>query len=143
MSSDATAFTAEELDYLQSQHLGRLATVDASGAPQNNPVGFVIDPTTGKLGIGGLSLGTSRKFRNVLTNPNVAFVVDDLASIDPWTPRGIEIRGLAEPLTDVDPPMPGFSREVIRITPTWIGTWGLQPGTSFDMTVRRAASGTS
>lgn len=143
MSSDALAFTTEELDYLQSQHLGRLATVDGSGAPQNNPVGFVLDPTTSQLVIGGLSLGTSRKFRNVLTNPNVAFVVDDLASIDPWAPRGIEIRGLAEPLTNVDPPMAGFSREVIRITPTWIGTWGLQPGTSFDMTVRRAASRTS
>lgn len=140
MNSDALAFTAAEVDYLQSQHLGRLATVDSSGAPQNNPVGFVLDRATGQLVIGGLSMGSSRKFRNVLANPKVAFVVDDLASIDPWTPRGIEVRGLAEALADVDPPMPGFSSEVIRITPTWIGTWGLQPGTSFHMTVRQAAS---
>lgn len=143
MSVDGLAFTAAEVDYLQSQHLGRLATVDPSGAPRNNPVGFVVHRTTGQLVIGGLSMGTSRKFRNVLANPNVAFVVDDLASIEPWAPRGIEVRGRGEALVDVDPPMAGFSREVIRITPTWIGTWGLQPGTSFNLTVRRAAPSAS
>lgn len=34
------AFTDAELTYLRGQRLGRLATVDAAGAPQNNPVGF-------------------------------------------------------------------------------------------------------
>jgi pyridoxamine 5'-phosphate oxidase family protein len=58
-------------------------------------------------------------------------------------PRGVEVRGRGETLVDVDPPIAGFSREVIRITPTWIGTWGLQPGTSFNITVRRAVPGAS
>ena len=39
--------------------------------------------------------------------------------------RGIELRGTAEALTDVDPPIPGTSRAVIRIHPTRIITWGL------------------
>jgi pyridoxamine 5'-phosphate oxidase family protein len=142
MDRSAPTLTARELDYLRTQLLGRLATVDATGAPQNNPVGFVIDEATGQLLIGGLNMGTSRKFRNVTTNPNVAFVVDDLASTDPWTPRGVEVRGQAEALADVEPPMPGFSREIIRITPSWIGSWGVETD-SFHMTVRRADQGDS
>ena len=39
-------FTAKELEYLDSQTLGRLATVDPSGALQNNPVGFRVDEAT-------------------------------------------------------------------------------------------------
>jgi pyridoxamine 5'-phosphate oxidase family protein len=75
--------------------------------------------------IGGTQLGASRKFRNVRENPSVAFVVDDLASVDPWTVRGVEIRGTADAEEDVDPPMRGMSREVIRVRPEWIGSWGV------------------
>jgi pyridoxamine 5'-phosphate oxidase family protein len=32
----------------------------------------------------------SEKFRDARRRPEVAFVVDDLAAIDPWTPRGID-----------------------------------------------------
>jgi pyridoxamine 5'-phosphate oxidase family protein len=137
MERSAPTLTPQELDYLRTQRLGRLATVDGSGAPQNNPVGFVVDEATGQLLIGGLAMGSSRKFRNVTTNPKVAFVVDDLASTDPWTPRGVEVRGQAEALVDVEPPMRGFSREIIRITPSWIGSWGIETD-SFTMTVRRS-----
>jgi pyridoxamine 5'-phosphate oxidase family protein len=70
-------------------------------------------------------MGASRKFRNALANDQVALVVDDLATRDPWTVRGIEIRGTAVALEDVDPPVPYMSREVIRITPTWIASWGV------------------
>ena len=135
---DRLTLTPQELDYLRSQRLGRLATVDGRGAPQNNPVGFFIEEVTGQVLIGGFNLAQSRKFRNLGANPNVAFVVDDLASVDPWTPRGVEMRGRAEALTDADPPVPGFSRELIRITPDWIASWGLEPGTSYHMTIRRA-----
>jgi pyridoxamine 5'-phosphate oxidase family protein len=54
-------------------------------------------------------------------------VIDDLVSADPWTVRGVEIRGSATALADVDPPIAFMSREVIRVTPTWITTWGLDP----------------
>jgi pyridoxamine 5'-phosphate oxidase family protein len=118
------SFTTEERAYLGSQRLGRLATVDPNGAPQNNPVAFVLTDS-GQVLIGGYHMGDSRKFRNAAQNPNVAFVVDDLKSVDPWAPRMVEIRGTAEALDDADPPLPGMSREHLRITPTWIKSFGL------------------
>jgi pyridoxamine 5'-phosphate oxidase family protein len=119
--------TEAERAYLQSQPLARLATVDASGAPQNNPVGAFLDEETGDVIIGGHAMGASRKFRNVQRNGQVALVVDDLVSRDPWTVRGLEIRGAAVALEDVDPPVPFMSREVIRITPLWVTSWGVDP----------------
>ncbi|HWG63559.1 MAG TPA: PPOX class F420-dependent oxidoreductase [Streptosporangiaceae bacterium] len=124
------ALSPAELAYLRTQPLGRLATIDRAGNLQNNPVGFTVDEQTGQIIIGGRAMAASRKFRNVRRNPNVAFVVDDLASTNPWTARGVEFRGVAEALEDIDPPMPGMSREVIRITPSWIGSWGVEPGTT-------------
>jgi pyridoxamine 5'-phosphate oxidase family protein len=70
-------------------------------------------------------MGKSRKFRNVKGNPNVAFVVDDIASVDPWVVRMVEMRGTAKAIDDADPPMGGFSREVIRITPERVISFGL------------------
>ena len=119
--------TEAERAYLQSQPLARLATVDGAGAPQNNPVGAFLDEETGDIIIGGHAMGASRKFRNVQRNRQVALVIDDLVSPDPWTVRGLEIRGTAVALEDVDPPVPFMSREVIRITPTWVTSWGVDP----------------
>jgi Pyridoxamine 5'-phosphate oxidase len=59
---DRLSLTPVELDYLRSQRLGRLATVDGGGAPQNNPVGFFIDEATSQVLIGGFNLAQSRKF---------------------------------------------------------------------------------
>jgi pyridoxamine 5'-phosphate oxidase family protein len=118
-------FTPAELDYLATQHIGRLATVSPDGQVQNNPTNFFLDATGGTIVIGGGALGRSKKFRNVQRGSTVAFVVDDLATVDPWAPRGVEIRGTAVALTDQEPPLPGLSRETIRITPTTIVTWGL------------------
>jgi pyridoxamine 5'-phosphate oxidase family protein len=119
--------TEPERAYLQSQALARLATVDANGAPQNSPVGAFFDEETGDILIGGAAMGATRKFRNVEANGQVALVIDDLVSRDPWTVRGLEIRGTAVALVGVDPPVPFMSREVIRITPTWVASWGVDP----------------
>jgi pyridoxamine 5'-phosphate oxidase family protein len=121
------ALSEAERNYLKDQPLARLATVDAHGAPQNSPVGAFVDEATGDVLIGGAAMGDTRKFRNVKANGHVALVVDDLASRDPWTVRGLEIRGTAVALEDVDPPVPFMSREVIRITPTWVSSWGVDP----------------
>lgn len=118
-------FTQAELDYLATQPIGRLATVSPDGQVQNNPTNFFVDAEGGAIVIGGGALGKSKKFRNVQQGSTVAFVVDDLAAVEPWAPRGIEIRGKAEALTDQEPPVPGLSREIIRITPTKIVSWGL------------------
>ncbi len=137
MDQSTPKLTPSEVGYLRTQLLGRLATVDQDGAPQNNPVGFVLDESEGQLLIGGLNLGASRKFRNVIANPNVAFVVDDLASVDPWVPRGTRCVDGEKLSSTPEPPMPEFSREVIRITPLWIGSWGIETD-SLSMKVRRA-----
>ncbi|GIJ76618.1 pyridoxamine 5'-phosphate oxidase family protein [Micromonospora phaseoli] len=114
-----------ELEYLGTQRLGRLATVAPDGYPQNNPVGFFYNADLGTIDIGGHKLGDSRKFGNVRAHPKATLVVDDIASVQPWHVRGVEIRGDVEALVDVEPPMHGMSREVIRIYPARIRSWGL------------------
>ncbi|WIY06620.1 PPOX class F420-dependent oxidoreductase [Amycolatopsis mongoliensis] len=124
-------FTSAELGYLASQRIGRLATVSPDGQVQNSPTNFFVDAGTGTIVIGGGALSRSKKFRNVQQGSTVAFVVDDLATTDPWRPRGIEIRGTAAALADQEPPLPGLSREIIRITPSRIVSWGVDgPRTS-------------
>ena len=114
-----------ELTYLGTQRLGRLATLAPDGYPQNNPVGFFYNAELGTIDIGGHNLGDTRKFGNVRAHPKATLVVDDLASVRPWHVRGVEIRGDVEALVDVEPPMPGMSREIIRIHPARIRSWGL------------------
>jgi len=121
------SFTEAEREYLASQHLGRLSTVDPKGAPQNNPVGFSLNDDLGTIDIGGMRLASSRKFRNIQSNPNVAFVIDDLVSFRPWRVRGLEIRGQAETITGLEPQHQHFSGELIRIHPRRILSWGIEP----------------
>jgi pyridoxamine 5'-phosphate oxidase family protein len=118
---------ADVLAYLASQRLGRLATVDPQGAPQNNPVGFRYNAELGTIDIGGRNMGASRKFRNLARNPRVAFVVDDIASVQPWRVRCVEIRGRAEALRDVVPYARGMSAEIIRVYPERVISFGLDP----------------
>ena len=120
-------FTDVELEYLRSQRLGRLATLDPRGTLQNSPVGFQVDPGSGVIEIWGRDMGNTRKFHNVEANGQVAFVVDDLASVTPWVVRGIEIRGGAEALRDQSPPNAYMSCEVIRIHPRRVIAWGIGP----------------
>jgi pyridoxamine 5'-phosphate oxidase family protein len=92
-----STFTTAEVDYLASQPLGRVATVGRAGKPHVMPVGVFYDPDRETLVIGSAAdMVASKKFRDAQANPEVAVVVDDLASVDPWTPRGIEVRGRAE-----------------------------------------------
>jgi len=133
-------FTPAERNYLGTQRLGRLATVDADGAPQVNPVGFEYNAKTGTVDIHGRDLGATRKFRNVAATGRAAFVVDDIESLQPWRVRGIEIRGRAEALTDQDPGRAYYSREVIRIHPEQIFSWGIEPNAD-GMQKRTVAAG--
>ena len=114
-----------ELAYLAGQPLGRLVTLGPDGSPQARPVGFFLNRELGTIDVGGHHMGRSQKFRNVRRDARVTFVVDDLASIQPWAPRGIEVRGDAEAISGVEPPRPGFSGELIRIRPRRILTWGI------------------
>jgi len=91
-----SAFTETEIAYLRGQRLGRLATVGTGGSPHVVPVGFHLDDEGQTIEIGGHGLSRSKKWRDLRSNPRVAFVVDDLVSVRPWTVRGMEVRGRAE-----------------------------------------------
>ncbi|WP_280396953.1 PPOX class F420-dependent oxidoreductase [Nocardia carnea] len=117
--------TPEQIGYLSGQRLGRLATVDATGAPQNNPVGFRYNPDLGTIDIAGWNMGRSRKFRNLAKNDRVAFVVDDIASVQPWRVRCLEIRGTAEALTEVPTYIGTEPSELIRVHPERVIAFGL------------------
>ncbi|MFD7509261.1 PPOX class F420-dependent oxidoreductase [Streptomyces sp. NPDC059853] len=117
-------FSAPERAYLATQRLGRLATVDPSGQPQANPVGF-FPQDDGTVLIGGRAMGDTKKWRNLTVNPLLSLVVDDLASVQPWRVRGVEIRGVAQLLVGEHDLGPGFSPEVIRLHPRRIISWGL------------------
>jgi pyridoxamine 5'-phosphate oxidase family protein len=124
-----SVFTDKEIEYLRGQRLARLATVQPEGAPQIAPVGFHYDAEQDVIYIGGQYLSRSKKFRNILTNPHVALVIDDV--LPPWQPRGIEIRGVAEPIEIGGNALFGANYPVdeamIRITPVRIIGWGLDP----------------
>ncbi|MFB4309216.1 PPOX class F420-dependent oxidoreductase [Actinomadura sp. GTD37] len=123
------SLTDIEREYLSTQRLGRLATVGPKGDPQNNPVGFTYNAETGTIDIRGWNLVKSRKYRNLRENDQVAFVVDDLASVQPWRVRGVEIRGRAETAVVDDPDAEGahFGGDVIRVHPGTVFAWGLDP----------------
>ena len=120
-------FTDGEIAYLASQRIGRLATAQPDGTLQNSPVGYAYHRDLNCIDIGGRDMAASRKFRNVAANGRVAFVVDDLASVSPWVPRCLEIRGRGEAIeqpTDSASRIPG---PIIRIHPERIISWGIDP----------------
>lgn len=117
------SFTDAELTYMSSQVLGRLATSHPNGTLQVSPVGFRYNGGTGTIDIAGHGMAKSRKFRNVVANGRAAFVIDDLASVQPWRPRMLEIRGYGEAIAEpadsayADAAPPGLDGAIIRIHP--------------------------
>jgi pyridoxamine 5'-phosphate oxidase family protein len=118
-------FTLKEIEYLQSQRLGRLATINAAGEPHVVPIAFRYNADLDAIELGGRFFGRSKKFRDMQRNPLIAFVVDDAPG--PGQIRGIELRGRAQVFTtggeqairaEADP-------EFIRILPTRIVSWGI------------------
>jgi pyridoxamine 5'-phosphate oxidase family protein len=141
--SEMPTFTDAEIEYLRTQPLGRIATVGPDGRPHVTPVGVFYDPATETIVIGSAAeMAGSKKFRDVRRRPDVALVVDDLAAVDPWSPRGIEIRGHGETYVNggdevgrrlgADFP---FDAAWIRIRPRRILAWGIDGG-SFELSAR-------
>lgn len=120
------AFMPAEIAYLDSQMLGRLATTGPKGHPHVVPVGYRYNLEADAIDIGGHRFAVSRKFRDIQRQPWVAFVVDDIASTDPWRVRGVEVRGIAEVHADGGEAIrPGFDPEMVRIRPRRVVSWGL------------------
>ncbi|MDA2889514.1 PPOX class F420-dependent oxidoreductase [Mycolicibacterium sp. BiH015] len=111
-------FTALEIEFMKQADLGRLATIQPDGTPQNSPVGFTYNESLGTVDIGGYEMAKSRKFRNLAVNDRVAFVVDDITSRDPWRVRCLEIRGTATQ-AEVD------GAAIIRVTPRKVISFGI------------------
>jgi pyridoxamine 5'-phosphate oxidase family protein len=130
------SFTEEEIAYLNSQPLARLATVSADHQPDVAPVGYEFDGT--HIYVGGIDPAKTRKFLNVQDgNPKVALVIDDLASAEPWAPRFLRIYGMA---ALIERPGQLGTATYMRITPTISWSWNLE-GRPFthdgDIAVRR------
>jgi pyridoxamine 5'-phosphate oxidase family protein len=126
-------FSDLEIEYLKNQRLGRLGTVTADTHAHVVPTGFRVSDDGATIEVGGVNLSTRRPLylRNIETNPWVAFVVDDLASTDPWTPRGVTVRGRAEIRTEGGERIgQGFDPLLIVIKPSRITSWGIE-GASF------------
>jgi pyridoxamine 5'-phosphate oxidase family protein len=118
-----SVFTDPELRYLTGgRQLGRIATVGPDGTPHVVPVGWIHNAATDTIDIGGYELERTKKFRDVARAGRAAIVIDDLESIDPWRPRGVEVRGRAEAISLPTP--------LIRIHPERVVSWGLAAGRS-------------
>lgn len=116
-----SVFSEAELRYLTGgRQLGRIVTVGADGTPHVVPVGWIYNAARDTIDIGGHDLERTKKFRDIARSGRAAIVIDDVASTDPWRPRGIEVRGRAEAIALPTP--------LIRIHPERIVGWGLEPG---------------
>lgn len=110
------AFTQQELAYLTGQPLMRFASATLAGAPDVATVAFTVDGD--EIVTAGFDITKTVRYRNIKANPRAVVVIDDLAATEPWTPRGIKIRGAAR-IEDG----PGGQR--FRITPEVIWSWGI------------------
>ena len=115
-----SVFTPAELAYLAEQPLMRFATASPTGRPDVAPVVFDVDGDD--IVTAGFDITHTVRYRNVLANPRATLVIDDLATIDPWSPRGIKIIGTAV-VEEVD----GAPR--FRITPEVIISWAINDTT--------------
>jgi pyridoxamine 5'-phosphate oxidase family protein len=103
------------LTYLRGERrLARLATVGSDGMPHVTPVGWSLSADGQAVEVGGIDLARTKKFRDVARTHRAAIVIDDV--LPPWRPRGVEIRGRAEAITE--------PTALIRIHSDRVIVWG-------------------
>lgn len=126
------AFTDLELSYLRAQPLMRFASASLTGQPDVATVVFTIEGD--EIVTAGFDIAKTVRYRNIQANPRATLVVDDLASVEPWSPRGIKVRGRA----GIDHDGAG---ERFRIVPEVIWSWGInKPGPGVPEMERRTVS---
>ena len=117
-------FTPQEIEYLQSQRLARLATIGANGDLHVVPLGFRYNPETDTIDLGGHNFASSKKYHDALRYGRVALVVDDV--LPPWRPRFVEVRGAVEAFAEGGQAInAGFAPAILRLTPTYIVSIGI------------------
>ena len=98
-------FTVEELEFLRSQRIARLATVGPAGWPHVVPVMYSIDEEGAfEFDVDGV------KLKNLSSEPRAAMVVDAMGP-----KRGVAIQGKGELI----------GPERARLTPVRKFSWGL------------------
>lgn len=123
------AFTEAELAYLRGQPLMRFASASPTGMPDVATVAFSVDGDD--LITAGFDITKTVRYRNVQRNPRATVVIDDLAALEPWTPRGVKVRGGV--IIEAD-----GAGERFRITPQVIWSWGVNdPGPGIPRMDRR------
>jgi pyridoxamine 5'-phosphate oxidase family protein len=118
------SFADEEIAYLRSQPIARLATIGPGEQPDVVPVALEFDGTFFWVGGSARTELETRKFRNVNAGrQKVALVIDDMVSFDPFIARSIRIYGYAEaPFERVGMVGPGI---YMRIAPTISWSWNM------------------
>jgi pyridoxamine 5'-phosphate oxidase family protein len=119
------SFSDLEIQYLKSQRLARIATASPQGKPDVSPVAFEFDGT--HLFVGSHSQEVffrTKKYKNIRDGNNqIAIVIDDLESVQPWKPRGIKVNGTAEIVEHDGMFGPG---KYLQMTPTVSWSWGIR-----------------
>ncbi len=115
-----SAFTDAEHAYLSAQPIMRFATASREGRPDVAPVVFEVDGDD--LVTAGFDISHTVRYRNLQNNPQATVVIDDLASMVPWSPRGVKVIGTATIET-----FEGVER--FRITPRVIVSWAINDTT--------------
>ena len=125
--ADAFEFTAAQIEYLDSQMLGRLATAGPDHMPHVVPTSFRYNAEHDAIDVGGMRMSQTKKLRDVQRTGRASIVIDDV--LPPWQPRMIEVRGIAAVI-----PSGGkafgerFEDTIVRIQPTRIISFGIDPG---------------
>ena len=128
--------------FIQRASVGRLATVDAGGAPHVVPICFVLLDGRIYSVVDEKPKRTTRlqRLRNIEANPRVALVIDRYS--DDWSELAwVMVRGLAEIIEPGDEHAAAIAalrekypqyrsmaledRPVIRLLPERINAWGL------------------
>jgi pyridoxamine 5'-phosphate oxidase family protein len=117
-------FNKDELKYVKSQLLARVATASAKGKPNVAVVGFEFDGRHFYIGsVEQEILHSTPRYLNIKKgNKRIALVIDDLVSVDPWKVRGVRVNGTADIVTHTGEFGKG---EYIRIKPRFSWSWGL------------------
>ncbi len=115
-----STFTEAELAYLDDQPLMRFATASPDGKPDVAPVVFSVD--AGDIVSAGFDITHTVRHKNVVANPRATVVIDDLAAVSPWSPRGIKVVGSV--VVESHEGAPRF-----RISPQVIISWGINDTT--------------
>jgi pyridoxamine 5'-phosphate oxidase family protein len=88
-------FTDKEREYLHTQQLARLATIDPTGQPDADVVSFELDGDEFLIG-SYRNLAGSRKYKNVAAGgEKISLVVDSLGEAGPMDLIAVKLHGVA------------------------------------------------